>query len=69
MEEKELIPEGTSRSAMPKNKGYPLFLRASVVTHWVGYFSPPEAGFLCPLDVVARRLWCASTTAPHAPSQ
>ncbi len=62
MEEKELIPAGTARSAM-------LAHRVSVVTHWVGYFSPPKAGFLCPLDVVARRLWCASTTAPHAPSQ
>jgi hypothetical protein len=40
MEEKEFSPEGTSRSAMPAH-------RASVVKHWLGYFSPPEAGFFC----------------------
>ncbi len=40
MEEKELIPAGTARSAM-------LAHRASVVTHWLGYFSPPKAGFFC----------------------
>jgi len=40
MVEKEFSPEGTSRSAMPAH-------RASVVTYWLGYFSPPEAGFFC----------------------
>jgi hypothetical protein len=40
MVEKEFSPEGTARSAMPAH-------RASVVTHWLGYFSPPKAGFFC----------------------
>jgi len=39
MEEKEFSPEGTARSAMPAH-------RTSVVTPWLGYFSPPKAGII-----------------------
>jgi hypothetical protein len=57
MAEKEFSPEGTARSAMPAH-------RASVVTHWLGYFSPPKAGFFC--AVVASR--CLSDI-PHRMAQ
>jgi len=64
MAEKSSVQKARRAARCSLNKGYPLFKRASVVTHWLGYFSPPKAGFFC--AVAASR--CLSDT-PHRMAQ
>ena len=69
MEEKEFIPEGTSRSAMLQKQGISLVFAGKRRNALGGLFFPTEGRFPMPTGRRCMLLVVAGTTAQHAPSQ